>query len=83
LGEFFQLIFSLKAEDIAESTIKILGIFKDSTSILGYLEDLNPDNTISADLKFYNPQKNAGKALQLNSSSIFTLFFPHLKTDSC
>jgi len=82
LGEFFQLIFSLKAEDIAESTIKILGIFKDSTSILGYLEDQNPDNTISADLKFYNPQKNAGKALQLNSSSIFTLSYPHLKTDS-
>ncbi len=61
---------------------EFLGIFKDSNSILGYLEDLNPDNTISANLKFYNPQKNAGKALQLNGSSIFTLSFPHLKTDS-
>jgi len=82
LGEFFQLTLNLKAEDVTESTIKMIGIFKDSTRILGYLEDLNSDNSISADLKFYKPQKNAGKTLQFKNSSVFSVSFPEIKTDS-
>jgi hypothetical protein len=82
LGEFFQLILNLKSENVIESTVKMIGIFKDSSKVLGYLEDLSPDNSISAELKFYNPQKNAGKCLQFKNSSIFSVSFPNLRADS-
>ncbi|RPI66750.1 MAG: T9SS C-terminal target domain-containing protein [Ignavibacteriales bacterium] len=65
-----------------ESDFKVLGIFRDSSKVVGFLEDENRDNIVPAHLQFFRPQKIAGKSLQLNNNSVFSVWFPELKSDS-
>ncbi len=77
--DYFQLIFTLKADNAESGSIKFAGIFKSEDNILGYLqssplsesEDTLRFSTVS--LKFYKPQRFAGNSLQLTPGSEFTI----------
>ena len=73
-GNFFQLLFTFKTETSENSLLRFYGIFKKEGKVIGFLNsshptDENKERFITAHLKFYKPQKNAGRALLLEKKS--------------
>ncbi len=77
--DYFQLIFTLKADNAEACRLKFVGIFKSKNKILSYLHF--PSSTSSEDtlrystvpLKFYKPQRFAGNSLQFLPGSEFSV----------
>ncbi len=77
--DYFQLIFTLKADNAESGDFKLAGIFKSEDNILGYLQ--SSPSAVSNDtlrfstihLKFYKPQRFAGNALELIPGGEFSL----------
>jgi hypothetical protein len=73
------LLFQFESETIFDGSIKFDGVFKSGDSTIGYLHKDNnriendDENLITADLKFYKPQKTAGTSLLLNKDSFLHL----------
>ncbi len=77
--DYFQLIFTLKADNAESGNFKFAGIFKSKEKTLGYLhypQFVASEDTLrfsSIPLKFYKPQKFAGNSLQLSPGSEFSI----------
>lgn len=78
-NDYFQLIFTLKADNAESGSLKIAGIFKSKDTTLGYLQSSSnnaPDDTLRFTdvlLNFYKPQRFAGNSLLFNSGSEFSI----------
>ncbi len=77
-NDYFQLVFSLKADNAESGSLKFAGIFKSKDAILGYLQSssLNTTDTLrfsGVSLNFYKPQRFAGNSLQMPPGSEFSL----------
>ncbi len=75
-GIVFQLLLNMKIEQSNSSQIKFKGIFKEKDSAIAYLspqsfEEINNENTFTAELEFYKPQKISEKALLLGENALF------------
>lgn len=76
-GNFFQILFAFKTEVYENSLLRFYGIFKKENKTLGYLKSKTIDGDmrerfITANLKFYKPQKTAGRALLFERKSRFS-----------
>ncbi|MDO8549137.1 MAG: T9SS type A sorting domain-containing protein [Ignavibacteria bacterium] len=77
-GIVFQLLLNMKIEQHNSSQIKFKGIFKEKDSVIAYLspqslEEMNNENTLTADIEFYKPQKISDKALSLGENALFQI----------
>ena len=77
-NDYFQLVFSLKADNAESGSLKFAGIFKSKDAVLGYLQSssLNAADTLrfsGVSLNFYKPQRFAGNSLQMPPGSEFSL----------
>lgn len=86
-GSFFQILCTFKSDADENSTVRFYGIYKKNGKPIGYLLNSNSgsepaDRFIKANVKFYKPQKNAGKALQLEKNSIFSFYINNLPDDN-
>jgi len=76
---YFQVLMSFNSESVSRSDVKFYGVFKEGDQILGPLQqsekDALGDNFITANFRFYQPQKRAGKSILFEggSSLNFTL----------
>jgi len=81
-GTFFQVLINFKSDNTTNSILKFVGIFKSKDLTLGYLktgieEERSPENKfLTVNLKFYKPQKIAGRSVQLNKNSSLKIL-PH------
>ncbi|MBZ0200570.1 MAG: T9SS type A sorting domain-containing protein, partial [Ignavibacteriaceae bacterium] len=76
-GSFFQILSTFKNDAEENSTLKFYGIYKKNGKPVGYLTNPNPgteleEKFIKVNLKFYKPQKNAGRAIQFEKNSSFS-----------
>ena len=77
--DYFQLIFTLKADNAESGNLKFAGIFKSKNEILSYLQSTPftaSEDTLrfsNVSLKFYKPQRFAGNSLQFIPGSEFSL----------
>jgi len=77
-GIVFQLLLNMKIEQNNSSQIKFKGIFKVKDSVVAYLssqslEEMNDENTITAEVEFYKPQKISEKALSFGENALFQI----------
>jgi hypothetical protein len=85
---YFQILINMRSENTLNAVVKFYGVFKQNGKVLGYLVNnadsfLNFDNRlITTELKFYRPQRSAGRALQLGKKSIFEISPENIETNS-
>jgi hypothetical protein len=73
-GNFFQLLFQFKADNIFSAELNFYGVFKENDEALGFLKsgDEASGRIISSNVKFYKPSRVPGKALQIDKNAFFT-----------
>ena len=70
-NSYFQLLFSLKADNPAAANFQFSGLFQSEGQTEGYIQSDNNSTDedtlkfVSVNLKFYKPQKFAGNSVQL------------------
>ncbi len=87
-GTYFQILINIKNENALNASVKFLGVFKQNEKVLGYLSNESESfaavdsKFITTELKFYRPQKSAGRALQLGKKSTFEISPEKVETNS-
>ena len=77
-GVVCQLLLNMKIEQISSAQIKFRGMFKQDDNVIAYLSpqdfnEVSSENTITANLEFYKPQRITEKALLLEDRSLFQI----------
>jgi hypothetical protein len=72
-GTYFQILMNFNSRSTSNSNIKFYGIYKDGGQVVGLLNsnesnDLE-ENIITANIRFYKPQKSAGKSVLFENNS--------------
>ncbi|HED06018.1 MAG TPA: hypothetical protein ENI61_04975, partial [Ignavibacteria bacterium] len=79
-GTYFQILMNFYSDDKLSANLRFYGIYMKADSVLGYLsnnavtryESLT-NQLLEVPLKFYSPNKNAGKSLLIEKYSIFQI----------
>lgn len=87
-GVIFQVILSLKPDNVTASDFQFAGVFKRKNKTLGHLKNTDEfliQKTIEPfftriNLNFYKPQKYAGRSLQLNTGSFLEIKIPEFNS---
>ncbi len=83
-GTYFQILMNFNSRSTSNSNIKFYGIYKDGDKVIGLLnsnENNNLDeNFITANLKFYLPQKSAGKSVLFEDNSYLNFSFQKIQS---
>ena len=83
-GTYFQILMNFNSRSTSKSNIKFYGIFKDGDQVVGLLNsnennDLE-ENLIAANLRFYLPQKSAGKSVLFEDNSYLNFSFQKIQS---
>ncbi len=80
IGTYFQILLNFNSSDRLKSELKLYGIYMNADSVVGYLENDDENGFTKTEgqlsktsLKYYKPEKSAGKSLLIGKNSFFRI----------